>query len=714
MRRVALIVGVSRYDRDPSIRQLQFVDADCTELHGLLKHQCGYHQVQLLRDPTKREVLDSVEELGAALGAGDLFLFYFAGHGVEFDSKHLLLCRPAKLAWLKHFDEVIPIDHLRDITARPGVERVFILDSCRSDLTFTRDAVGTGLRGEQSLRDVVAGRPAAPSPEGSLTILCSCSEGRQALELPGRKQGLFTAALLDVMQNAIGRGQEVRLTDEFQDVLAKRMTDLAHEHGHPWEQRPWVQRCGAAPVLLPGRTSPDAGAAAAPQAASTAPTRAPSQDQLAAPVTPAPVRPPPLMTVPPVVTRPAAGPPKLPVGRAASHLPGELVAFRAKVLAHQLDRVLSHARTGRLQIGSTDAPIPPAEAAAWMRRNLEGMAAVSDWHQCCGSGDLDRELVLYGNCAAPWVAQIDRRFMDINKARTDTQGGPSYDRPTRRLLNLLYNWALVVRDMNRARGYLKPAEAAATAAIDWALLADAVLHVFGDKERARALWQKAVACGTHEWWGLVAGVGLELGESLDKTREYLSRAETSVKGVSDCTNLANCWLDLLGDVDAAQRGARKAIAAAREAMDAIHLESMACRLVDAGCLMVAEEVLGAMAALPEGEVDPTFIKVELAVDWAHLLGREDKGREVLMKTEQAVRRLDQTVLGKMAAGEWLRLAEGWSVLGDAARTLEALKQAATRCGKIEDRQKVAAAAKRLSPDAALLFPAPPRTKGWFG
>jgi hypothetical protein len=85
----------------------------------------------------------------------------------------------------------------------------------------------------------------------------------------------------------------------------------------------------------------------------------------------------------------------------------------------------------------------------------------------------------------------------------------------------------------------------------------------------------------------------------------------------------------------------------------------------------------------------------------------------MKSAEQAVLRMDQTVLGKMAVSEWLRLAEGWSVLRDSAWSQNALQQAAARCVKIENRAKVEAVAKRLFPGMALRFPTP-KPKGWFG
>ncbi len=85
-----------------------------------------------------------------------------------------------------------------------------------------------------------------------MTILCSCTEGKQALESPQLKQGLFTAALLEVMQESLAAGKEFRLSDETQDALAHRMTDIAKHVGLPWEQDPWIQRSDPMPVLLAG------------------------------------------------------------------------------------------------------------------------------------------------------------------------------------------------------------------------------------------------------------------------------------------------------------------------------------------------------------------------------------------------------------------------------------------------------------------------------
>ena len=259
-RRAAIIVGVNRYDQDSGIRPLEFAVDDCTQLHGFLQYRAGYEPTRLLLEPSKAQVLEAFEQVTATLGPGDLLLFFFAGHGVEFNGKHLLLCRPARLSRLRHFDEVIPVEQVRDETAKPGLHRLIILDSCRSDLLRTRSAAGgTGLKGEQHLRDIAARLSEEREVDaGSVAVLCSCPENAQALELPSVRQGLFTAAFLEEMDEAVKGGGELKLSDVFVESLGRRMARLAREHGQVnWKQRPWVQWSGAMPAMIGGTAAPE-------------------------------------------------------------------------------------------------------------------------------------------------------------------------------------------------------------------------------------------------------------------------------------------------------------------------------------------------------------------------------------------------------------------------------------------------------------------------
>ncbi|NLH72797.1 MAG: caspase family protein, partial [Verrucomicrobia bacterium] len=248
MKRAALCVGVNRYS-DPGIKALEFAEPDATELYAFFKRTAGYDDVRFLMAPEADQVLDYAREMVTALGPGDLFVFFFAGHGYEFQHRHLLLCPKARLARLEYFHQTVPVDLLKNETGLTGADRVFVLDACRTDLLKSRGGP-CGLRGAEGLREIVT-EPAA-TETGALTLLCSCDEGQQAQEVAQLKQGLFSRALIEELEEAAQVRAALRLDDRLESALRERMSQLAERFGLPGQQRPWIKRSGEVPVLLEG------------------------------------------------------------------------------------------------------------------------------------------------------------------------------------------------------------------------------------------------------------------------------------------------------------------------------------------------------------------------------------------------------------------------------------------------------------------------------
>ena len=249
MKRAILCVGVNRYV-EPGINDLDYAEADATEVYGFFQHRARYDAALHLAAPDPGEVLDSAREMVARLAPGDLFVFFFSGHGYEFLGRHLLLCPKARLNRLQFFQETVPVDLLKEETQKAGVDRVFVLDACRKDLR--RDRGGpSGLCGAQGLRNIVAASGDVLAG-GAFTLLCACDEGEQAREMPELKRGLFTCALLEEMKVADHAQTELRLDDKWEEQLHARMGQLAALHGMPSNQRPWIKRSGGVPVLLRG------------------------------------------------------------------------------------------------------------------------------------------------------------------------------------------------------------------------------------------------------------------------------------------------------------------------------------------------------------------------------------------------------------------------------------------------------------------------------
>ncbi len=246
MKRSALFIGVNRYE-DPEINPLQFAESDATELYAFFKHRAGYDDVRHLLSPDSDELLDTAHDMAASLAPDDLFLFFFAGHGVEYEGRHLLLCPKARYGRLKYLQHAVPLDLLKQETAHTGLHRVLILDACRTDLLKGHRGVSDGLRDVKCMREVVTSEPASA---GSLAILCSCDEGQQAREVPQLRQGLFTRALLNVFEGAHRQSTSLILSDDLESNLFVTMRDLSSNLSMTTDQRPWIQKSGKLPVFL--------------------------------------------------------------------------------------------------------------------------------------------------------------------------------------------------------------------------------------------------------------------------------------------------------------------------------------------------------------------------------------------------------------------------------------------------------------------------------
>ncbi len=247
MKRAALIVGIDKYSALPP---LKYAVADAVKLNGLFEYELQFDTVRHLINPNKDHLLDTLDQVKAGLCEGDLLLFFFAGHGVEFQNRHLLLCPGASRQELEDLHQAIPINQLVKRTEKTGLQRLFIIDACRNDVRQGfRDATGgamqgSGLQGIGNLRDIGAAtdgrRPCGPPP----AMLCSCDENERALELESHGQGLFSLSLQQTLLEEKRRGGQVLLNDDLLAKVKDQMAKLLDESGLEHRQNPWLKSTG--------------------------------------------------------------------------------------------------------------------------------------------------------------------------------------------------------------------------------------------------------------------------------------------------------------------------------------------------------------------------------------------------------------------------------------------------------------------------------------
>ncbi|MBR7119329.1 MAG: caspase family protein [Lentisphaeria bacterium] len=196
MRRYGLFVGVDNYKN--GISSLSCSCNDAKELSLYFAQHFDKVDFLLDEDAHCEDVLDRVEEMTKSLSSGDLFVFYFAGHGREFNGEHFLVGPSGRASAAFYRKGTVTVPELLEASNKSGLNRLFILDCCRTDLIAGRgEAFVCSDARDLSLISAME----AVENNGDLPplIINSCSTGQQAFELQNEKHGVFTKALLDVL-----------------------------------------------------------------------------------------------------------------------------------------------------------------------------------------------------------------------------------------------------------------------------------------------------------------------------------------------------------------------------------------------------------------------------------------------------------------------------------------------------------------------------------
>ena len=212
MKRVGLFVGIDHYKN--GISQLQCAVNDAQHLSFAFAGS-GY-EVDFLPDEKadSNSIVEKVIAMTKNLKAGDLFVFYFSGHGREFNGVHYLAgvnSHPES----EYYDiDAFPIPRLVSLTNKiPGLNRLFILDCCRSNILADKSGIfACNDARDISLKNAVSqgGSPEIIPP----LILNSCSTGEQSFEDLRTKHGYFTKILLSAVKNP-----EIRNFRQFESFL---------------------------------------------------------------------------------------------------------------------------------------------------------------------------------------------------------------------------------------------------------------------------------------------------------------------------------------------------------------------------------------------------------------------------------------------------------------------------------------------------------------
>ena len=256
MKKHALLIGVEEY-RDKMISRLQFARADAIALAGRLRDRCAFDNVHVLveeggdNEPLVVNVIRAMEDISAELQQEDLFLFFFAGHGIEKDGRGYLLTRESRHGFPEHGS--LSLEELRKALERLGAgKRLLLLDACRNGPDAGRSDTGNFM-GDVTSRDIMATAMSRLDVGNATALLAACRSGQRAYEWPAKGHGVFTHYLCEGLDGPAWHGPSLDF-GTLASYVSKRTREWnAAMHHLPTPQHPWYEHFGdPGPIVLAG------------------------------------------------------------------------------------------------------------------------------------------------------------------------------------------------------------------------------------------------------------------------------------------------------------------------------------------------------------------------------------------------------------------------------------------------------------------------------
>jgi hypothetical protein len=129
-------------------------------------------------------------------------------------------------------------------------KRVLVIDACRNSPDAAKGDAGNRM-GDGLCRDIVAAARASARAGMTTALLSSCRSGQRAREWPAKGHGVFTHYLLDGLDGAAWKGEELELEDLAAYAAKEVRRWCASTPGIREPQDPWYEKFGdPEPILL--------------------------------------------------------------------------------------------------------------------------------------------------------------------------------------------------------------------------------------------------------------------------------------------------------------------------------------------------------------------------------------------------------------------------------------------------------------------------------
>ena len=243
--RWALLVGIDDYSND-IITPLKGAARDARALRDILTKYARFPSDNifcLTSDdktslPNLGNILTKLDYIASKAKSGDVFLFFFAGHGVSLDNQNYLLAYESYIRPFLLPKTALSVDELNQYLSKiQSANTIMILDACRNNPSAGRGDEDNLMTNSfvKSVEDI----------KFRATIY-SCNTGQRAYEWPGRGRGFFSITLEEALSGKADENMDGNVTlNEVGLYLANRVPDLVkRELGQNKTQIPRIDISG--------------------------------------------------------------------------------------------------------------------------------------------------------------------------------------------------------------------------------------------------------------------------------------------------------------------------------------------------------------------------------------------------------------------------------------------------------------------------------------
>ncbi len=188
----AMVIGASDYK---TLGKLNFAAKDAEAFAGVLKERFGFasDSIELLTDSpesTQKPTVDQIQDAlnrklqDKRLNKGDLFIFYFSGHGIGTPKGDFLMPTDATVEEAERSGQ--SVKSIVESFVKAGLRNVLVIvDACRGG---EKNTFGSEFR--------QLGR------EANIAVMLSCEPGERSYEYPRLGHGVFTSYLLRSLKSS--------------------------------------------------------------------------------------------------------------------------------------------------------------------------------------------------------------------------------------------------------------------------------------------------------------------------------------------------------------------------------------------------------------------------------------------------------------------------------------------------------------------------------